>query len=457
MEETEILANILELSDDAIMTESLDGIITSWNKGAERIYGYTAEEVLGKPIDVLEPPTLVEEIKELTELIRYEEKIHHYETLQLRKDGKVINVSLTLSPIFDASGNPTAALVMSRDITENEQTVEKLLRSKEIYRIITEQTGQLVYDYDLRTDKCTWAGAIEETTGYSFEEFQMLGKYIWTTNIQSSSETHVGARFRDIKSTGDRYKEELRLKRKDGTYIDIENKGIYLRDHEGHPYEAIGVIKDITDWKLALKKVKESEEKYRSFIQNFHGIVYQRNENFIPVYLHGAAEEITGYREKDFSSRIKWKEIIHPDDLSLVLKEEKKIRNFQSTGYGDIEYRIKHKDGRIRWVHEIYQKIKKTDEKSEFYQGTIYDVTEKKETEKFLEGIEISRKKEIHHRIKNNLQVISSLLDLQAEKFQDKECIKDSEVLEAFVESQNRVLSMSLIHEELYKEKGPIR
>ncbi len=78
-------------------------------------------------------------------------------------------------------------------------------------------------------------------------------------------------------------------------------------------------------------------------------------------------------------------------------------------------------------------------------------MTEEKRQEKFLENIENARKKEIHHRIKNNLQVISSLLDLQAEKFNNKEHIKDSEVLEAFKDSQDRVISMALIHEELYK------
>ncbi|SRR5664279_3526413 len=106
-----MLANIVESSDDAIITTSLDGIIISWNKGAEQIYGYSAKEVLGKPMSILEPSTLVEEAKELIELIKQEDRIHHYETSQLRKDGKIINVSLTLSPIFDASENLIAILV----------------------------------------------------------------------------------------------------------------------------------------------------------------------------------------------------------------------------------------------------------------------------------------------------------------------------------------------------------
>ena len=86
-------------------------------------------------------------------------------------------------------------------------------------------------------------------------------------------------------------------------------------------------------------------------------------------------------------------------------------------------------------------------------QGAIYDITERKETEKALAKVEDARKKEIHHRVKNNLQVISSLLDLQAEKFIEKEAIQTQEIIETIRESQNRVISMSLIHEELYKGK----
>lgn len=242
-DEIPVLANLIELPDEAIITKSLDGIITSWNRGAELIYGYSAEEILGEPISILEPPFLVEETKELTELVRYEEKIHNYETLRLRKDGKIINVSLTLTPILDASWNPTAALVIARDITKIKKAEEELRRSKEIYSIITEQTGQIIYDYDLRTDKCSWAGAIEDITGYSFETINKLGKYFWITNIQSLDMNRMNTGFQDMRKNGDRYKEELWLRRKGGTYIYIENKGVYLKDNYGQLYKAIGIIK----------------------------------------------------------------------------------------------------------------------------------------------------------------------------------------------------------------------
>ena len=198
----QMLANVVESSDDAIMTESLDGIITSWNKGAEQVYGYSSKEVEGVPISILEPSILVEETEELTELIKQGDKIHNYETLQLRKDGKIINVSLTLSPVFDASEKLIAISIIARDITKSKKVEEELLKNENRYRTVTEQTGQVVYDYDSRTDTGSWAGALEEVTGYSFEEFKNFGKDFWVKNIyRTDTNNQVDEKFQNVRIT----------------------------------------------------------------------------------------------------------------------------------------------------------------------------------------------------------------------------------------------------------------
>ena len=115
-EKIQILANAVESSDDAIITQSLDGIITSWNKGAEQVYGYSAEEVLGKHISILEPDNLKGEIKQLVEKIKQGKEIQHYETLRLKKDGTTINVSVTLSPVFDSIWKVYSCLMLLPEI-----------------------------------------------------------------------------------------------------------------------------------------------------------------------------------------------------------------------------------------------------------------------------------------------------------------------------------------------------
>ncbi len=136
-------------------------------------------------------------MKTIVELIEQGDKIHNYETLQLKKDGTILNVSLTLSPIFDVSKKLTAISIIARDITKRKKVEEKLQKNEERYRIVTEQTGQLVYDHDLRTDKSSWAGAIEEVTGYSFEEFQKFGKNVWIKNIQLADVNTTDGKFQE--------------------------------------------------------------------------------------------------------------------------------------------------------------------------------------------------------------------------------------------------------------------
>ncbi len=122
------LAAIVESSDDAIIGETLDGIVISWNSGAERIFGYTAEEVLGQPITMLIPHDRSDEEPKITARLRRGEHMEHVETVRRRKDGEEIAVSLTISPIKDEAGTITGISKIARDISERQRAKEELER-----------------------------------------------------------------------------------------------------------------------------------------------------------------------------------------------------------------------------------------------------------------------------------------------------------------------------------------
>ena len=120
------IASIVESSDDAIISKNLDGIITSWNKGAERIFGYTAEEAVGQPIMIVIPEDRRGEERTILNRIRRGERIEHYETIRQRKQGSLITISLTVSPVKDAEGKIVGASKIGRDITEQKRSQEQI-------------------------------------------------------------------------------------------------------------------------------------------------------------------------------------------------------------------------------------------------------------------------------------------------------------------------------------------
>ena len=142
---------IVESSDDAIITKDLNGIITTWNKGAERLFGYKADEVIGKPVAILIPEDLENEEPNILARLRKGERIDHYETIRRRKDGKFLNISLTVSPVKDAAGVIVGASKIARDITHRKQMELELLSTKdqltrandELERRVVERTAML--------------------------------------------------------------------------------------------------------------------------------------------------------------------------------------------------------------------------------------------------------------------------------------------------------------------------
>src|SRR5687768_14046389 len=132
------LAAIVASSDDAIISKNLEGIITTWNEGATRIFGYTPEEVIGKPITILIPPDRLDEEPGILARLRAGERVDHFETLRVRKDGSVVNISLTISPIRNAKGEIVGASKIARDITPQKYAQETLRVTNQRFRMMAD-------------------------------------------------------------------------------------------------------------------------------------------------------------------------------------------------------------------------------------------------------------------------------------------------------------------------------
>ena len=143
------LGAIVESSDDAIIGKTLGGVITSWNKGAERLYGYAAEEAVGRPISMLVTPDRPQEIPDILARLKRGERIDHFETTRVRKDGEVIDVSLTISPIRNAEGTITGASTIARDITERRRGARELRESEERYRAFVRNSSEAIWRFEL--------------------------------------------------------------------------------------------------------------------------------------------------------------------------------------------------------------------------------------------------------------------------------------------------------------------
>ncbi|MGH6693340.1 MAG: PAS domain-containing protein, partial [Gammaproteobacteria bacterium] len=165
------LAAVVESSDDAIISKTIDGIITTWNQAAERMFGYTAREMIGRPVTTLFPPELIEEEAVILARLRRGERIESYETVRVTKAGRRLDVSLTVSPIRDASGAVIGASKIARDITQRRRADETLREETRILEILNETGRAIAAQLDLQSLVQTVTDAATQLSGAKFGAF----------------------------------------------------------------------------------------------------------------------------------------------------------------------------------------------------------------------------------------------------------------------------------------------
>ena len=269
------LAAIVESSDDAIISKSLDGIITSWNAGAQRIFGYSADEVIGKPITVLIPQDLWHEETEILERLRSGERVDHFETTRVRKDGSIIAISLTISPIRDTAGAITGISKIARDVTEHKEMLvreaashaEMLAERK--FRELIESAPDAILQVDSMGLIVLANRTAELVFGYSRDE--LIGMSVDALVPEAARSGHAAHR-QAFEAAGESRPMGLGLDlcavRRDGTEFPVEISLSPNRTEGGINITA--VIRDVTERKRAEQQIHSLELSYTAELETRH-------------------------------------------------------------------------------------------------------------------------------------------------------------------------------------------
>jgi PAS domain S-box-containing protein len=259
------LAAIVESADDAIISKDLNGFIQSWNYGAERLFGYTADEVIGKHISMLAPPDRLDEIPVILSRIARGERVDHHETRRRTKDGRILTVSLTVSPVRDSAGVVIAASKIARDITEQKRSGELQAR----LAAIVESSGDAILSKDLDGFIQSWNRGAERIFGYTADE--VVGKHISMLAAPECIDEIpvILARLRRGERV-DHY--QTRRRTKDGRFLTVSLTISPIRNASGEITGISKIARDVTEQvrnEEALRTANEALARSNADLEQF--------------------------------------------------------------------------------------------------------------------------------------------------------------------------------------------
>ena len=275
------LAAIVKFSDDAIIGKTLEGVITSWNQGAEKLYGYSPEEVIGRSISILIPPDHPNELQEILEQVRKGESLPQFDTHRLRKDGTLVNVSLTISPIKDAAGRTIEASTIARDITERirmekklseyadnleelvDERTRSLVESESRTRLITDSLPALISYLDTELKYRFANKAYEEWFGKSPSE--IIGQSFRDVLGESAYPRIISHLNSALSGEAQSFDYELVHRSLGKRFLTARYLPDFGANHQVKGVFVLGI--DVTDRKRADNALQESEKKYRELFE----------------------------------------------------------------------------------------------------------------------------------------------------------------------------------------------
>lgn len=433
--------SIFDYSMDAIILTDLGNEVTDINPAAEELFGYTKEEFLKlKGDDLLDPDETNAET-----LLRDLETNSFYkgELNLIKKDGKGFTAELLSSTYHDNAGIKRGVSQI-RNITPRKIAEKRIKESENRYR----KVGKLISDfaYSFKQDpegiyKNEWiTDSFFNITGFGKPKMHEHGCWLFT--VHPDDEEIAFNQINKLKP-GMTSVEKFRIITKDGKMMWLENHLECVEDNGS--LRLYGAAKDITEIERATSELKLNEEKFKAIINNSSDLIRILDKNGEIVFDSPSSTRILGYPEGSLvgTSPV---DIIHPDDRDLVKSDLEEVYENKNPGTPS-EFRILKSDGTYLPVESVAQNMFDVPSVKGIV-VTTHPIKQRKEMENAIKSSLHEKEillKEIHHRVKNNMQIISSLLNLQ------KEYVDDLEAINVLQESQNRVKTMSIIHEKLYQ------
>ena len=256
------LAAIVASSDDAIISKDLNGIITSWNAGARRIFGFTAEETIGRSITILIPPELRPEETTILERLRRGERIEHFETVRVNKSGKKLHVSLTISPVRDSKGHIIGASKIARDISDRKRIEDALRDSQAQLTLALESSRTAIFDWDIAERRGVWNDQMAAIYDFNPAQNHITAEE-WRRLFHPLDVDRLTQEYARIAKGVDKFQFEFRTIRPDGEIRWILSHGRIVCDAHGNAIRLIGTHTDITDRKQVeeMARVRELSGK----------------------------------------------------------------------------------------------------------------------------------------------------------------------------------------------------
>jgi PAS domain S-box-containing protein len=448
-ESEERYRELVQNANSAIIRWEKNGTLSFFNEYAQAFFGYCEDEILGKNVNILLPQqesSGIDLSKLVQNIVDNPELYKNNENENVCRDGRRVWMSWTNKPIFDGKGNVIEILAIGNDITARKQMEKLLQRSETRYRDLAESIPAMLWAANVQgvvvDYNCRWY----EYSGQNAEQSYGEG---WSEIIHPDDVQRVDNAWSHCIQTGEDYSIEYRLRRvSDGTYRWHLVQAMLRKDQQGNPLNWFGACIDIEDRKRAENALWESEERLRMVLQACSIGTFELNFetgkgqwNSVEYELLGLKpEEARNHQEVFFKS-------VHPDDVEALKAEWEDALQF---GELDTEFRILRADGQERWLAGKGRFLNESEDDHQVtrFLGVNFDITDRKHAEEQIKASLAEKEvmlREIHHRVKNNLQVISSLVSLQTDN------LTDERIREEFNDVRDRVRAMALVHEKLYQ------